>query len=104
MEAWRLVDCIDPADGPEDFPAIPIQSEPQLRAELDRLRKRQPSIIALSSESQGGLQIGIGGPWAGLSWGDRRRFRDSRRILAGRRHCDQPIEFQSEGDTLYYRP
>ena len=102
MTPWHLMDCIDPADGPDEFPTTIIHSEGQLREELDRLSKRAPSIVGLSSLANGGLEIGIGGPFAGLTWGDRQRFPDTRRVVANRLYSEQPIDFQSEGDHLRY--
>src|SRR5271166_6568093 len=104
MDQWRLVDCIDQADGPEDFPTLSIHSEAQLREELEQLRQRVPAIVGLSSPEQGGLRIGIGGPFAGISWGDQQRFHGSRRIVADQPYCKQPIDFAAEEGTLRHWP
>src|ERR1700722_7847052 len=105
MGDWRLTDGRDPADGPEDFPTVPISSEAELRQELARLRSLEPGIVSLSSPADGALQIGIGGPFAGVRW-----FYDpnpphlSRDVLVDHPCFQDRIDYLAEGDHISFWP
>lgn len=102
MEHWQLIDTIESADAPEEFPRVAIQSVEQLRAELGRLRQREPSVIGLQGPDQEGLQIGFGGPLAGIRYyvqGNAERV-----ILADRPYSEKRVDFKSEGDFLAFWP
>jgi hypothetical protein len=98
------MDCRNRADGPDEFPTIVVHSESQLRDELEHLRQQPPAIVGLSSPESGGLQIGIGSAFAGITWGNYPRSRDSVVVLADRCYTDTPIDFSSEEDFVRYRP
>jgi hypothetical protein len=102
MAQWQLVDGSMPAEGPECFPTVTIQSEAHLREELNRLRNREPGIFVLESPDHDALQIGMGGPLSGL-----RRFRNQDAhsvVLADRPYSAKRVDFASEGDTLAFWP
>ncbi len=102
MDHWQLVDSTMSVDGPECFPRITIQSEAQLRTELSRLRDREPGIFVLECPHHAALQIGIGGPFAGL-----RLFRNRNAeavVLAERPYCDKRIDFLAEDDHIAFWP
>src|SRR5215207_2149965 len=105
MDGWRLTDGRDPADSPEEFPTVLITSESQLRQELERLRRMSPAIVSLSNPGHGALQIGLGGPFAGLRWFvepfSSPRIRE---ILADRSYCSSRMDFSAEGDTIAFSP
>jgi hypothetical protein len=101
MAAWRLTDGRDPADGPEDFPAKAIANESELRQELDRLRHLTPAIVSFTSPAGDALQIGIGGPFAGMRW-YQSVSGPSREVLADRSYCSGRIDFASEGDSIAF--
>lgn len=102
MSQWLLIDYMEPADGPDEFPKLAIGSEGQLRQELIRLRDREPSIVCLVVPDEEGLQIGIGGPFAGLKWADYPKSNNYRRLLADRLYSPNPVDFKCEEDFLVY--
>jgi hypothetical protein len=104
MERWELIDLRDPADAPEEFPRIVIQSESHLRAELARLREREPSILALEGPTDQGLQIGLGGPYAGIRWGEHPVSQRTGTALADRICSDKRIDFASEESSIAFWP
>jgi hypothetical protein len=99
---WSMVDFSEPADGPEDFPRMEILSEESLREELTRLKGREAAIVNLEPPDDEALQIGIGGPLAGI-----RHFvhgRDQRVILAGHACANTRLDFRLEADTTAFWP
>lgn len=68
MSVWSLVDCRKPLEEDEDNPRQSINSEVQLRQELQRLRRQSPALVFLKKPGGEGLQIAIGGPYAGVTW------------------------------------
>jgi hypothetical protein len=104
MVRWEVIDLINPADGPEEFPRVVVQTEAQLREELARLRLRQPAIIGLASSTGEGLQIGFGGPFAGIRWLKSTHSARGGAVLADRIYCDKRIDFAAEEDTIAFWP
>ena len=105
MNAWRLIDGRDPVDTPNDFPARVISADSGLRQEMDRLRKIEPGIVSLESPNGEALQIGIGGPFAGLRWYQNPHSAGpSRDLLADRPYCSSRVDFMAEGDTIAFWP
>ncbi len=105
MASWRLVDGRYPPDDPDDFPIIVISSEAELRQELARLLQLEPGIVSLTSPTNEALQIGIGGPLAGLRWyQDPRSCEPSREILADRSYSPNRVDFLAEGDSIAFWP
>lgn len=104
MKDWALIDIRNPADAPEEFPRVVIQSESHLRTELERLRERDPSILGLEGPLDQGLQLGLGGPYAGIRWGEHPVSNRGGTALADRVYSDKRIDFASEGDTIAFWP
>jgi len=104
MAEWRLIDGRNPADSPQDFPAKLISSEAELREELDRLRQLEPGIVSLNSPTGGALQIGIGGPFAGLRWYKKLQSDAPSEVLADRPYCSSRIDFLAEDDAIAFWP
>ena len=102
MKDWHLVDSSKPSEAPDGFPRVAVASEQNLRAELERLRHGQPAIVGLEGPIDQALEIGIGGPVAGL-----RLFRNRRpwRIVTADRICsEKPIDFAFEENALSFWP
>lgn len=104
MVTWELVDSIDPVDAPELFPRVVIHSEAQLRHELHRLVMREPAIVGLNSSGTDGLQIGIGGRFAGIRWAEYPGSLRGRTVISDRTYCEERIDFTSEGDSISFWP
>jgi hypothetical protein len=105
MGDWRVIDGRDPADGPENFPFVRISSETELRQELARQRQLEPGIVSLSSPVSGALQIGIGGPLAGIRWYvNPYPPGQSRDVLADHAYAEKRIDFLAEGDHIAFWP
>jgi hypothetical protein len=104
MDRWELIDLRDPADATEEFPRVVIHSASQLRAELHRLQQREPSMLALEGPIDQGLQIGLGGPYAGIRWAEYPVSERGGTGLADRVRSESRIDFASEGDTLAFWP
>jgi hypothetical protein len=105
MLAWCLVDGRDPVDRPDDFPTKPISGETELRQELDRRRHLEVGIVSLQSPTGEALQIGIGGPFAGLRWFENPHSSEkSRDLLADGPYCSTRVDFLAEGDTIAFWP
>jgi hypothetical protein len=75
MGDWLLIDYMLPVDWDAcdpscgaDFPTVRVESEGQLREELSRFRRRQPSLLSLVSPSGDYLDIGLGPVFSGLYW------------------------------------
>jgi hypothetical protein len=102
MADWHLVDSMNPSETPDGFPRTVIRSQEQLRAELGRLCQRDPAIVGLEGPGDQALEIGIGGPFAGL-----RLFRHQRAwrvVLADRTYSPNPIDFAFEEGVLSFWP
>ena len=102
MQQWQLVDGSMPAEVPEEFPRIAIHSEQHLREELARLRERNPGIVGLEGPDGLALEIGLGGPLAGV-----RLFQSGKPqcvLLADRRYSEKRIDFAAEEDTVAFWP
>jgi Immunity protein Imm1 len=102
MADWHLVDSMHPSESPDGFPAVVIRSPEQLRAELGRLRQREPAIVGLEGPGGHALEIGSGGPFAGL-----RQFRNQRAwrvALADRTHSAKSVDFAFEQGVLTFWP
>jgi hypothetical protein len=104
VDHWELIDLINPADAPEEFPRVVIQSESQLRSELHRLQQREPAIVGLEGPIDQGLQMGIGGPYAGIRWAEYPVSRRGGTALADRIYSEKRVDFASEEDTLAFWP
>ncbi len=105
MGHWRLIDGRDPAESPEDFPTVPISSETELRQELARQQQLEPGIVSLACPANGALQIGIGGPFAGIRWyHNPYPPHSSRDILVDHPCTPGRIDFLAEGDTIAFWP
>jgi len=102
MKPWQLIDSRNPADSPEAFPKVAIQSEAQLRKELNRLRELDPAIVALEGPTEQALQIGIGGPFAGIRL--YKAHQPYRVVLADRTYSEKRIDFASEEETMAFWP
>jgi hypothetical protein len=102
MERWELIDLRDSADAPEDLPRVVIQSEGHLRAELERLRDRDPAILALEGPIAQGLQFGLGGAYAGIRWGEHPVSNRTGTVLADRVYSEHRIDFASEESTIAF--
>jgi hypothetical protein len=76
MKEWRLVNYGEPVnaapeeyDGYHEFYATAtIESEEQLREELQRLRRGEPTLLHLYGPPDGYLSIGLGEALSGLGW------------------------------------
>ncbi|SRR5260370_11426828 len=105
MAEWHLTDGREPADGPEEFPSVVIESENQLRDELHRLQKLEPGIVALNGPAEKAIQIGIGGPVAGIRYYEApKKSPRFRVVLADRPCCEKQVDFLAEGDTVAFFP
>jgi hypothetical protein len=101
MNEWKLADCFEPIEEPEDCPVFPFTSEEELRNLLDRFRQRSPSLIILDSPEGEHLKIHIGGPFAGLRWikGKVGAFAQADQIC-----CPEGVEFVEEGVENLFQP
>jgi hypothetical protein len=105
MAVWKLVDGRYPAESPEAFRETVIGSEAELRRELDRLRHLEPATVSIFNPSGEALQIGIGGPFAGIRWHrNPHTSKQSRDILADHPYCPNRVDFASEGDAIAFWP
>ncbi len=102
MSQWYLIDGSMPADSPEEFPKVAIRSEAHLRDELGRLRERRPGIFALEGPDGLALQIGIGGPCAGIRVFNSGKAQHT--VLTDCHHSEKRIDFAAEEDTLAFWP
>src|ERR1044072_1804936 len=106
MDEWRLYDETGPLeDFNDNFPFIVIESEEQLRIELEFWRHQEPSAICLASHDDQRLNIGIGGPYCGIRW-IKPPFRESLKMpIADPKIVEEGIEFKQEGkrDGLAFR-
>jgi hypothetical protein len=103
MGKWQLADCMNPVEKMEDTPVIAIQSEEQLREELNRMRARKPGIVFLLSPENERLELGIGGPFAGIRWMKPPSEKFFKEAVADRIYSPEPIEFSAEGsDTPFF--
>lgn len=64
---WRLADYFDQFDDKDALPA-PVDSEAELRAQLERMVDLPPRVVELYSPDYDFLRIGIGGRYAGAAW------------------------------------
>jgi hypothetical protein len=105
MADWRLIDGRYPADHDDALPAKAIESEFELVQELDRLRELEPGIFTLNSPTGEALQIGIGGPLAGLRWFENPQTSvNSRDVLADRPSCPGRVDFHAEDEEVPFWP
>ncbi len=103
MGEWRLVDGRAPAESPEAFPSIVIESESQLREALMRLQKLEPAVVSVQSPRNKAIQLGIGGPWAGIRYFPSPQKSPAHRVvLADRPGCAKRVDFAAEEDTIAF--
>lgn len=101
LTRWKLVDCLEALNEDETNPSVAIESEGQLRQELQRLQERaQNSLGMLDSPDQGSLSFSLGGRWATLGWyppvGQERQS-GRKEAIPESRATDQAISCWTEG-------
>ena len=105
MGEWRLFDETSPLrDFDDDHPSIVIESEEQLRTELESWRLREPSVICLVSPKGERLQIGIGGPYCGMRWTKPPTRENLKMPVAEPKLVEHGIEFRWQGQEMGFRP
>ncbi len=104
MGEWRLFDETAPLENLDDSHRyIVIESEKQLRTELDFWRCQKPSAICLVSPADEQLKIGIGGPYCGIRWTKPPIRENLKMPIADPRVVDQGIEFRWQGQEMGFR-
>jgi hypothetical protein len=104
MTEWQLIDFAAPLEDDEESPRMAIHSEEQLREELRRCQGRRPAMIALMNPAGERLDIGIGGPWAGMQWTKPPHARTLKLALATGARSPAAIDFACEGASSGFRP
>lgn len=95
---WRLIDYGIAEDMETDERRTTlIKSEPQLREALDQLAHQSPRIVHLVAPAGDALVIGIGGPFASLSWVKTPVEVNCKIALANHQDTEQPTVFQDRG-------
>ncbi len=104
MKEWQLADFATAPGGAEEAPSTVIRSEDQLREELSGRRGRRPAMVALISPEGMRLDIGIGGPWAGVQWTEPPYSRNLKLAVATGPHPATAVDFACEGASSGFRP
>jgi hypothetical protein len=95
---------MNPVSSEEDFPVLDVESEEQLREELNRFRGRRPSIVRMENSNGDIVSIGIGESFGALKWmkaGDRQFLKIA---LADTIHSEEGIDFREQGTDTGFRP
>lgn len=105
MTEWYLVDFMSPlGDDEGEAPRTEIRTEAQLRAELTRFRGRRPAMVALIGPEGERLDIGIGGPWAGVQWTKPPYSTHLKMAVATGARAPSGVDFACEGSSGGFRP
>jgi hypothetical protein len=99
MGTWELIDFMRPATGEwlDERPTTVIESESQLRQELERLRQRQPAFVVLFGPAGETLGIGLGPEWSGLEWAPVPGQSDVKRAVNPHPVAAKPVEVRDGG-------
>jgi hypothetical protein len=114
MAGWLLTDFGTPLPRPEgvvgpydEYAEAAIQSEGQLLAELERLRRAgRPTFLSLLSPSEEALKIGLGPELSGLYWaflGPRSRY-EHKLALAPEVVADEEHGFADGNGGFVFEP
>lgn len=107
MNSWTLIDCVAMAGSEDELPKTSVESEEQLRHELNRYRQRQPaSIIELVSPAGDVLQLGISHEFSGARWmksGPEPTDKQLKMAIADRKYSQTGMEFRFQGSESSFR-